>query len=230
MEEIACDGVTLSADLELPAGVRGAVVFAHGSGSGRHSPRNRRVAAALHEAGLGTLLIDLLTTAEAAHDAATAALRFDIGLLTRRLTGAVDWLAARGGGRLPIGCYGASTGAAAALRCAAARPELVAAVVSRGGRTDLADADLPDVRAATLLIAGGADPVVLRLNRASLALLGGAEREIVVIEGAGHLFEEAGALDQVADHSRRWFARHLGRPDPARATGPGDEPRGRGRS
>lgn len=196
--------VTLDADLVVPPGARGIVVFAHGSGSGRGSPRNRQVARTLQDAGLATLLLDLLT----AEEERTRDLRFDIGLLAGRLVGALDWLADRPdtAGLVP-GLFGASTGAGAALVAAAHRPERVDAVVSRGGRPDLAGDTLPGVRAPTLLIVGGQDRTVLDLNRAALERLAGGE--LAVIPGATHLFEEPGALEQVAGLARDWFARHL---------------------
>lgn len=200
----------LEGDLVLPERAVGIVVFAHGTGSSRHSPRNRRVAATLNEAGIGTLLIDLLTGAEEQLDRITGQLRFDIGLLARRLIASIDWL--RGNGptaSLPIGLFGASTGAGAALVAAAERPDEVAAVVSRGGRPDLAGAALPRVRAPTLLIVGGADEQVLELNRRALELLQ-AEKQLVVVPGATHLFEEPGALEEVASLATEWFSRHLG--------------------
>ncbi len=202
----------LDGDLALPEGARGVVLFAHGSGSSRHSPRNRQVASVLHEARLGTLLFDLLTPAEEAEDEHTRALRFDIGLLTERLTGAVDWLEHdRFVGRLPIGLFGASTGAAAALATAAKRPERVRAVVSRGGRPDLAREVLQDVRSATLLIVGGDDPDVMALNRTALALLPPSlDKRLVVVPHAGHLFEGPGQLAEVARLAADWFGRRLG--------------------
>jgi dienelactone hydrolase len=188
------------------------VLFAHGSGSSRRSPRNRAVARVLRSAGLATLLLDLLTSAEEAEDEFTGRLRFDVGLLARRLVGAVDWLGrTQGTAGLPIGCFGASTGAAAALAAAAERPEAVAAVVSRGGRPDLAGAALARVRAPTLLIVGGADQAVLALNRKALAQLACAEKQLIVVPGAGHLFEEPGALEEVARLAADWFSRRLGR-------------------
>src|SRR6267378_585485 len=201
--------VQLEGDLALPSGARGLVVFAHGSGSSRFSPRNRAVAAALRAAGLGTLLVDLLTRDEERVDARTGHLRFDIRLLATRLVACIDWLAGRARtSDLRIGCFGASTGAAAALVAAAARPTSVAAVVSRGGRPDLAGPALSQVRAPTLLIVGGDDPEVLELNRQALQKLQG-EKALVVIPGATHLFEEPGTLEQVADLARRWFLRWL---------------------
>jgi putative phosphoribosyl transferase len=201
--------VTLRGDLAVPAGARGVVVFAHGSGSGRHSPRNRMVAAALGEAGLGTLLFDLLTEDEERADAATGHLRFDIGLLADRVAGALDWLAreqlAPG---LPLGLFGASTGAAAALVAAARRPEGVAAVVSRGGRPDLAGDALERVRVPVMLIVGGEDREVLALNQRAAERLPAARVE--VIPGASHLFAEAGALERVASLARDFFEESFG--------------------
>jgi pimeloyl-ACP methyl ester carboxylesterase len=185
------------------------VLFAHGSGSSRHSRRNRHVAALLNEAKLATLLLDLLTVEEEAVDMRTAHLRFDIGLLAGRLIVATDWLTREPDTqRLPVGYFGASTGAAAALVAAAERPDVVDAVVSRGGRPDLAGPALPLVRAPTLLIVGGDDVTVLELNRQALAQLR-AEKELVIIPGATHLFEEPGALDEVARLARDWFERYL---------------------
>jgi dienelactone hydrolase len=201
--------VMLEGNLVLPEGAHGVVLFAHGSGSSRHSPRNRHVARLLNEAQLATLLIDLLTPDEEAVDLRTAHLRFDIGLLAERLVGAADWLTQHPDTReLPIGCFGASTGAAAALVAAAERPEAVAAVVSRGGRPDLAGAALGRVRAPTLLIVGGNDFQVIELNRAAFAELR-CEKQVLIVPGATHLFEEPGALDEVASRARAWFQRHL---------------------
>jgi dienelactone hydrolase len=201
--------VRLAGDLSVPAGARGLVVFAHGSGSGRFSPRNRAVADVLVEAGLATLLMDLLTGEEEAEDLKTARLRFDVRLLGERVIGTIEWLASDTEvGTLPIGCFGASTGAAGALIAAAERPERVRAVVSRGGRPDLAADALPRVLAPTLLIVGGRDSEVLRLNRLAQQRLGG-ESELVIVPGAGHLFEEPGALEKVAALARDWFLRHL---------------------
>jgi putative phosphoribosyl transferase len=199
----------LEGDLVVPEGATGVVLFAHGSGSSRHSPRNRRVAATLNEAGIGTLLVDLLTPDEEELDRVTAELRFDIELLARRLIAAIDWLRHEPSlASLRIGLFGASTGAAGALVAAAARPDDVAAVVSRGGRPDLAASALPRVRAPTLLIVGGEDPVVLELNRHALELLQ-TEKRLVIVPGASHLFEEPGALDDVARLAADWFSRHL---------------------
>jgi putative phosphoribosyl transferase len=201
---------TLLGDLRLPEGARGIVLFAHGSGSSRRSSRNRHVARLFNEARLATLLVDLLTPDEEAVDQRTAHLRFDIGLLAERLVGATDWLARQTATRaMRIGYFGASTGAAAALVAAVERPHLIGAVVSRGGRPDLAAAALPRVVAPTLLIVGGNDPLVIELNRAALAQLR-CEKRMVVVPGATHLFEEPGALDEVARLARDWFERHLG--------------------
>jgi dienelactone hydrolase len=206
---VAVDGVRLAGDLSVPAGARGLVVFAHGSGSGRFSPRNRAVAEVLVEAGLATLLMDLLTGEEEAEDRRTARLRFDVRLLGDRVIGTIDWLASEPElAALPIGCFGASTGAAGALIAAAERPERVDAVVSRGGRPDLAADALPRVSAPVLLIVGGRDTEVIRLNRLAKERLVG-ESELVIVPGAGHLFEEPGALEQVAGLARDWFLRHL---------------------
>jgi pimeloyl-ACP methyl ester carboxylesterase len=187
----------------------GVVVFAHGSGSSRHSPRNRFVAEALRQAGLGTLLFDLLRPEEAEDPRKV----FDIPLLAERLMNATDWLTspAGAGGAVPVGYFGASTGAAAALAAAALHPDPVRAVVSRGGRPDLAGAEaLSHVRAPTLLIVGGLDEEVLALNRAAAARMPG-EVEVRVVEGAGHLFEEAGTLDAVVVLARDWFEARIGR-------------------
>ena len=206
---VSHDGRELAGDLVVPPGAHGVVLFAHGSGSSRHSPRNRRVAAALREAGLATLLVDLLTPDEEALDVRTAELRFDIALLAERVVAAVAWLRATADTRdLAVGCFGASTGAAAALVAAAERPDDVAAVVSRGGRPDLAGAALTRVHAPTLLVVGGADTVVLELNRQALAVLPG-EKRLDVVPGASHLFEEPGALDRVAELARDWFSLYL---------------------
>ena len=209
MEEVLVhDGdAVLPGDLHVPEGAHELVVFAHGSGSSRLSPRNRQVAAALHEVGLGTLLMDLLTPEEERIDARTAELRFDIGLLGRRTTAAVDEMAARDPS-VAIGCFGASTGAAAALVAAAERPDVVRAVVSRGGRPDLAGPALGRVRAPTLLIVGGHDQAVIGSNRQAMSRMQ-CEVELEVIEGATHLFEEPGTLEQVALLAGGWFRQHL---------------------
>jgi putative phosphoribosyl transferase len=185
------------------------VLFAHGSGSSRHSPRNRYVAWLLNQANLATLLVDLLTSDEETIDLRTGQLRFDIELLAERLISVTDWLMQqRETRRLRIGYFGASTGAGAALVAAAERPDMVGAVVSRGGRPDLAGAALARVRAPTLLIVGGNDFQVIELNRAAFALLRG-EKQLVIVPGATHLFEEPGALDEVARLARDWFKRYL---------------------
>ncbi|UXI66308.1 phosphoribosyltransferase family protein [Tahibacter amnicola] len=203
---VEVDGVTLQGDLDIPAHAIGLVIFAHGSGSGRHSPRNRFVSALLNREGLATLLLDLLTEAEDKRRSA----RFDIATLGRRLGAAMTWAGHDGEvAHLPIGLFGASTGAAAALVLAAERPGRVAAVVSRGGRVDLAGSlALARVVAPTLLIAGSADTEVLALNRAALTYLAGPQ-DLTIVPGAGHLFEEPGALDRVAHLAAAWFGRWL---------------------
>lgn len=209
---IRADELELAGTLTMPPKPRGLVIFAHGSGSGRFSPRNRWVAAALQARGLGTLLFDLLTEDEERADALDAHLRFDIPLLARRLSAVVDWASRHPHTRgLPVGLFGASTGAAAALIAAAERP--VSAVVSRGGRPDLAGEHLSRVRAPTLLIVGGADVQVLGLNERARARLRGPS-ELSIVPGATHLFEEPGALDEVARRAGDFFVRHL----PARAS------------
>jgi putative phosphoribosyl transferase len=202
---IAVPGARLAGTLSLPTDAAAAVVFAHGSGSSRHSPRNRYVASILNGAGIATLLMDLLTSEEDAEDAITRRHRFDIELLAERLTWAHEWLAGvpELAGRRS-GTFGASTGAAAALVTAARVPDATAAVVSRGGRPDLAGQDLDRVLAPTLLIVGSRDEVVLELNRASYARLAGP-RELAVVPGATHLFEEPGTLERVAELARDWF-------------------------
>jgi dienelactone hydrolase len=196
----------LEGDLQLPAGAFGVILFAHGSGSSRHSPRNRFVAQTLRQAGLGTLLLDLLTPAEEAEDAHSAHLRFDIDLLAGRLLAATDWFQQQLD--LPIGYFGASTGGGAALVAAAQGPE-VAAVVSRGGRPDLAGPALPRVRVPTLLIVGGHDYPVIDLNERALQRLGSRDKQIAIVPGATHLFEEPGALEEVARLAAEWFTRHM---------------------
>ncbi|WLQ66395.1 MULTISPECIES: phosphoribosyltransferase family protein [Streptomyces] len=200
--EVDAGGVPLSGDLVLPADAGAVVVFAHGSGSSRHSPRNRSVAAVLNRAGLGTLLFDLLTPGEEVYRANV----FDIGLLAGRLADTTRWL--RNRVDLPVGSFGASTGAAAALRAASAADSGVGAVVSRGGRPDLAGADLSGVRAPTLLVVGGDDTTVIGLNRQAQAALH-CENRLEIVPGATHLFEEPGALDRVADLAQDWFTAHL---------------------
>ena len=213
--EIPVGRTRLAADIVVPAPVLGLVLFAHGSGSGRHSPRNRYVAGELQAAGLATVLVDLLTPEEERVDARTAQLRFDIGLLGDRLTALADWLDDHEpAGSVGVGLFGASTGAAAALVAAAARPASVAAVVSRGGRPDLAGEALHSVRQPTLLIVGGRDEVVLDLNRKAMRSLAG-ENRLEIVPGASHLFEERGALEQVAHLARSWFVDHLRAQPPA---------------
>ncbi len=206
--------VQLEGDLVAPPAALGGVLFAHGSGSSRHSPRNRYVAAELQAAGLATLLLDLLTAEEEAVDARTGHLRFDIGLLAARLGAAIDWLGDQPATRtLPVGLFGASTGGGAALVAAADRPERVAAIVSRGGRPDLAGPALGHVRAPTLLIVGENDAPVIELNRGAMTHLRAVTR-LEIVPGATHLFEEPGTLERVAELAREWFQRYL----PARTT------------
>ncbi len=198
-------GATVGGRLTVPPEPRGIVVFAHGSGSSRHSPRNRFVAEVLQSAGLATLLFDLLTPEEEANRANV----FDIDLLAARLVGVTVWLRSiPDAAGLPVGYFGASTGAGAALRAAADPRVDIVAVVSRGGRPDLAGAALPHVKASTLLIVGSRDETVLDLNRQAAAAMT-AECQIAVVPGATHLFEEPGALEQVAVLAREWFTEHL---------------------
>lgn len=203
--------VELAADLALPEAAKGIVLFAHGSGSSRKSPRNRHVANVLNHGAIGSVLIDLLTEEEEQVDAQTAELRFDIDLLVQRLTAITDWLVAQPGlAKLGTGYFGASTGAAAALGAAALRPEAVRAVVSRGGRPDLAGSALRQVVAPCLFIVGGNDSVVLDLNRDAIASLPRqTRRRLEIVPGATHLFEEPGTLDRVAELARDWFRRYL---------------------
>ena len=207
--EVPAGAATLKADLRVPAAANGLVIFAHGSGSSRFSGRNRHVAEFLGERGFATLLLDLLTTQEEAVDDRTAEYRFDIARLGPRVSAAADWAATRSDiRRLPIGCFGASTGAAAALIAAAERPAAIGAVVSRGGRPDLAGQALARVEAPTLLIVGGYDEPVIELNREAMRQMH-AHVELEIVPGATHLFEEPGTLDQVADLAASWFARYL---------------------
>ena len=207
--QVPVGAVTLEGNLTLPQDSQSVVLFAHGSGSSRHSPRNRYVARMLNEAKLATLLIDLLTPHEEVIDERTAQLRFDIDLLAERLVDTTDWLTQFPDTRdLRIGYFGASTGAAAALEAAAVRPEAVHAIVSRGGRPDLAGAALTRVQAPTLLIVGEHDDQVIQLNREAFAQLR-CEKRLLIVPGATHLFEEPGALDEVARLARDWFQRHL---------------------
>jgi dienelactone hydrolase len=211
----------LEGDLLVPPAAKGVILFAHGSGSGRFSPRNRAVAATLNEAGLATLLLDLLTQQEQDLDEVTGHLRFDISLLARRVEGAVDWLSRNeltgpknairrvwGSRRMRIGLFGASTGAAAALVAAAGKPESVWAVVSRGGRPDLAGDALPKLACPVLLIVGGWDHGVIELNRQAMARMS-CPCELVIVPEATHLFEEPGKLQEVARLAGEWFQRHL---------------------
>jgi putative phosphoribosyl transferase len=212
---IATGLAVLEGDLVVPGNARGVVLFAHGSGSSRHSPRNRQVARRLQREGLATLLVDLLTAEEERVDERTRHLRFDIGLLAGRLVGAIDWLGAQPETRdLAIGLFGASTGAGAALVAATERPDVVRAVVSRGGRPDLAGELLPLVRAPTLLVVGGSDDVVIRLNEEARSRMR-APVKLEIVPGATHLFEEPGAIEEVSRLAREWLVRHLtprGRP------------------
>jgi putative phosphoribosyl transferase len=206
---IPTSGAVLDGDLTVPAKARGVILFAHGSGSSRHSPRNQKVASMLVNGGFGTLLFDLLTPEEEIEDERTAALRFDVPMLAERLVEVTDWAGQHKGTHgLGVGYFGASTGAAAALVAASERQDAISAVVSRGGRPDLAGPALARVRAATLLIVGGADEQVIRLNEIAYADLRGV-REIQIVPGATHLFEERGALDEVARLALGWFQRYL---------------------
>lgn len=206
---IETDDVSLEGNLTVPDGAQGLVLFAHGSGSSRHSPRNRYVAGVLHEGGLATLLFDLLTEEEERIDRQTRHLRFDIDLLAKRLTGATEWVRTNSKTRdLNIGYFGSSTGAAAALIAAAQNPDIVHAVVSRGGRPDLAKKVLPTVQASTLLIVGGNDLPVISMNREAQEQME-TTTEMEIIPGAGHLFEGPGQLEEVARLARDWFNQHL---------------------
>jgi len=207
---VSAGAVELEGNLTIPGGASGIVLFAHGSGSSRFSPRNRFVATELNQAGLATLLIDLLTPEEEAVDVFTAELRFDIGMLADRLVGATDWLNSQAEtGNLDVGYFGASTGAGAALVAAAERPDSVSAIVSRGGRPDLAGPALPKVKAPTLLIVGGDDVPVIGMNKEALVQLT-VEKELTIVPGATHLFEEPGTLERVAQLAADWFRRYLG--------------------
>jgi dienelactone hydrolase len=206
---VTAGSVALEGNLGVPQVAEGVVLFAHGSGSSRHSPRNRYVAQVLREAGLATLLIDLLTVEEETIDLRTRHLRFDIDLLAARLVGATDWLLQNPStGNLRIGYFGASTGAAAALVAAVERPEAVRAIVSRGGRPDLAGSVLSRVQAPTLLIVGGYDDPVIEMNQSALAQLR-TEKQLAIVPRATHLFEEPGALEEVARLTSQWFVRYL---------------------
>ena len=211
---ISVDSAVIEGDLVIVEGSEGIVLFAHGSGSSRHSPRNRFVAQRLQEGNLSTLLADLLTREEENMDMKTARLRFDIDLLAGRVIGAIDWLKRRDQTKeLKVGCFGSSTGAAAALIAAQKRTDHVEAVVSRGGRPALASVILPEVKAPTLLIVGGNDAAVLKMNEDALSRLR-AERKLEIIPGATHLFNEPGALESVAQAAREWFQRFLSGQEP----------------
>jgi dienelactone hydrolase len=213
---VAVGAFALEGSLSVPDGARGVVLFAHGSGSGRHSPRNRFVARQLNGAGLATLLVDLLTEEEERAEMYTRHLRFDIGLLAGRLVGATDWLAAEPRmAALAVGYFGASTGGGAALVAAAQQPDRVAAVVSRGGRPDLAGDSLPRVSAPTLLIVGGDDEPVIDMNQWALERLGSPVKRLEIVPGASHLFEEAGAMEEVARLAADWFTHYLAPTDSA---------------
>jgi putative phosphoribosyl transferase len=211
---IPAGGIYLEGELNIPPGAPGVVLFAHGSGSSRHSPRNQFVARTIRESGNGTLLFDLLTRAEELEDNVTARLRFDIGLLAERLVAATRWLRTQNEtGLSAVGYFGSSTGGGAALVAAAELGDDIAAVVSRGGRPDLAGDALPGVKAPTLLIVGEHDDVVIRLTEEALARLR-CEREMKIVPRATHLFEEPGALEAVAGLAADWFQRHLKRRTP----------------
>jgi len=209
-EQIPSGQITLEGELSIPVGATGVVLFVHGSGSSRHSPRNQFVARTIREAGIGTLLFDLLTPDEEAVDTTTRHLRFDIGLLAKRLIDATTWLKKKPDiSHLRVGYFGASTGGGAALVAAAEIGEEIGAVVSRGGRPDLAGDALPKVKSPTLLIVGGLDYPVIRMNEDAYRQLQ-CEKELRIIPGATHLFEEPGALEEVARLATDWFKRHLG--------------------
>ena len=205
--QIRSGAAQLNGDLSIPAGAQGVVLFAHGSGSSRHSPRNQFVARTIREAGVGTLLFDLLTKEEEAVDMQTAQLRFDIGLLATRLIDATYWIKGQLD-YLKVGYFGSSTGGGAALVAAAQLGDSVGAVVSRGGRPDLAGDALPKVESPTLLIVGGLDYPVIEMNKAALSRMH-CEKELKIVPGATHLFEEPGTLEQVADLAAEWFERQL---------------------
>ena len=207
--KIPAQGVELNGDLNLPTDASGLVLFAHGSGSSRHSSRNKFVASELNEAGLATLLFDLLTEEEEFRERYTRHLRFDIPLLASRLTAASEWAGGEANlAHLPIGYFGASTGGGAALVAAANSNRPIGAVVSRGGRPDLAGSALPRVQSPTLLIVGGNDDIVIEMNQEALRQLR-CEKQMQIVPGATHLFEEPGALEEVARLAREWFEQHL---------------------
>jgi dienelactone hydrolase len=206
---IPAGSVLLEGDLCVPPRIHGVVLFAHGSGSSRHSPRNRQVAKVLQDAGLATLLMDLLTRDEELIDVQTGHLRFDVGLLADRLSSAIDWLSQHPATQgFNIGLFGASTGAAAALMAAADNADIVTAVVSRGGRPDLAGSALAKVKTPTLLLVGDQDPQVIALNEEAMRNLT-CEHVLYIVPNATHLFEEPGTLEEVAQMARGWFLRHL---------------------
>lgn len=208
--QIPINSITLEGNLTIPEGAKGIVVFAHGSGSSRFSSRNRYVALELQKEGLGTLLFDLLTAEEERIDMVTAHLRFDIDLLANRLVEVTNWLLSNHDTKkLNIGYFGASTGAAAALIAAKEHADTVKAVVSRGGRPDLAEKALPDVKAPTLLIVGGNDFQVIQMNQWALDRLKAEKKELKIVPGATHLFEEPGTLEEVANLAGEWFKRYL---------------------
>lgn len=208
--QIPIDSIILEGNLTIPEGAKGIVVFAHGSGSSRFSPRNRYVAQELQKEGLGTLLFDLLTVEEERIDMITARLRFDIDLLANRLVNVTNWLLSNPyTNKLSIGYFGASTGAAAALIAAKEHANIIKAVVSRGGRPDLAEKALPDVKAPTLLIVGGKDYQVIEMNQLALDQLKTEQKELQIVPGATHLFEEPGTLEKVANLAGEWFKRYL---------------------
>ncbi|AKB53520.1 MULTISPECIES: dienelactone hydrolase family protein [Methanosarcina] len=208
--QIPIDSIKLEGNLTIPEGAKGIVVFAHGSGSSRFSPRNRHVAQELQKEGLGTLLFDLLTAEEERIDMITAHLRFDIDLLADRLVSVTNWLLSNPETKnLNIGYFGASTGAAAALIAAKEHTNIIKAVVSRGGRPDLAEKALPDVKAPTLLIVGGEDYQVIKMNQWALDRLKAEQKELKIVPGATHLFEEPGTLEEVANLAEEWFKRYL---------------------
>lgn len=207
--QITAGKVILDADIRIPAKAAHLIIFAHGSGSNRHSPRNRQVAQFMYEAGFATLLVSMLSVEEEAEDLIKGNLRFNIDLLGNRLSGITDWLQENAAtAKFKFGIFGSSTGAAGALICAAERPDLVKAVVSRGGRPDMADRYLERVKAPTLLIVGGEDFPITDLNRRALAALK-CEKELSFIPGATHLFEEPGALERVTELAKDWFIKHL---------------------
>jgi putative phosphoribosyl transferase len=209
---IPIEGAYLMGELTIPPAAHGIVVFAHGSGSSHRSPRNRMVADRFHNAGLGTLLFDMLTEREAAWDETSRRLRFDVDLMAARLLGAAEWLIAQPAARgLPVGYFGASTGAAAAMLAAAWQPGLVCAIVSRGGRPDLAGESLDVIQTPTLLIVGAQDTRVVEFNEEALRRLPARAKDLVIVPGASHLFEEPGTMAEVAYLASIWFARHMHR-------------------